>query len=145
MRTSPPVAVIAVLVLSATAIVAQDKSTLHVQSIHKETSEEHVADKASAVQYLKLVGTFEGKTYTLEAMDAPCNEVLEAGKDYPATLTQKKNDLIIESTFKGRPQKTRWRILAVGEVSAGDFNGERSCAPGRIPSTTVAACTSTES
>src|SRR5271169_3992776 len=129
MRTSPPVAAIAVLVLSATGTFAQNKSMLHVQSIHKETSDEHATDKASAIQYLKLVGTFEGKTYTLEAMDAPCNEVLEAGKDYPATLTLKKNDLIIQSTFKGRLQKTRWRILTVGEVSAGDFNVGRSYAP----------------
>jgi len=131
MRTSPPAAAIAVLLLSASAAVAQDKSALHVQSIHKETSEEHVTDKASAIRYLKLVGTFDGKTYTLEAMDAPCNEVLEVGKDYPATL--KKNDLIIESTFKGRPQKTRWRILSPGEVSAGDLNGGRSYVAGKPP------------
>jgi hypothetical protein len=129
MRTSPSLAAVAVLVLSVTATRAQDKSTLHVQSVHKETSDEHVTDKTSAIQYLKLLGTFEGKTYALEAMDAPCNEVLEVGKDYPATLTQKKNDLIIESTFKGRPQKTRWRILTVGEVSADHFNVGRSYVP----------------
>jgi len=115
MKTSTSVAAIAVLVLSATATVAQEKSTIHVQSIHKETSDEHAVDKASAIQYLKLVGTFQGKTYTIEAMDAACNEVLEVGKDYPATLTLKKNDLIIESTFKGKPQKIHWRILTAGE------------------------------
>jgi hypothetical protein len=114
MRTSLSVAVFAVLVLSAIATVAQDKSTLHVKSIHKETPDEHGTDKAS-IQFLKIVGTFEGKTYTIEAMDAMCNEVLEAGKDYPATLTLKKSDLIIESTFKGRPQKIHWRILTVEE------------------------------
>jgi hypothetical protein len=115
MRISLLVAVFAVLVLSATATVAQDKSTLRVKSIHKETPDEHGTDKASAIQYLKIVGTFDGKTYTIEAMDAVCNEVLEAGKDYPARLTLKKSDLIIESTFKGRPQKIYWRILTVEE------------------------------
>jgi hypothetical protein len=115
MRTSLSVAVFAVLVLSAIATVAQDKSTLHVKSIHKETPDEHGTDKASAIHYLKIVGTFERKTYTIEAMDAVCNEVLEVGKDYPATLTLKKSDLIIESTFKGRPQKIHWRILTVEE------------------------------
>jgi hypothetical protein len=115
MRTNLSVAVFAVLVLSATATAAQDKSTFHVKSVHKETSDEHDTDKASATQYLKLVGTFEGKTYTIEAIDAACNEVLEVGKDYPATLTMKKGDLIIESTFKGKPQKIHWRILTVEE------------------------------
>jgi hypothetical protein len=115
MRKSLSVAVLAVLVLSATATVAQDRSTLHVKSIHKETPDEHGTDKASAIQYLKIVGTFDGKTYTIEAMDAVCNEVLEVGKDYPARLTLKKSDLIIESTFKGRPQKIHWRILTVEE------------------------------
>jgi hypothetical protein len=114
-RTSLSVAVFAALVLSATATIAQDKSTLHVKSVHKETPDEHGADKASAIQYLKILGTFEGKTYTIEAIDAACNEVLEAGKDYPATLTMKKGDLIVESTFKGKPQKIHWRILTVEE------------------------------
>jgi hypothetical protein len=115
MRTSLSVVVFAVLVLSAIVTVAQDKYTFHVKSIHKETSDEHGSDKASAIQYLKIVGTFDGKTYTIEAMDAVCNEVLEVGKDYPARLTLRKSDLIIESTFKGRPQKIHWRILTVEE------------------------------
>jgi hypothetical protein len=106
---------VAVLVLSGTAIVAQEKPPLHVKSIHKETPDEHGTDKAYAIQYLKIVGTFEGKTYTIEAIDAACNEVLEVGKDYPARLTLKKSDLIIESTFKGKPQKIHWRILTVEE------------------------------
>jgi hypothetical protein len=114
LRTSLSVAVLAVLVLYASATGAQDKATFHVNSIHKETSEEHGADKA-AIPYLKIVGTFEGKTYTIEALDAACNEVLQAGKDYPATLTLKKSDLIVESTFKGKPQKIHWRILTVEE------------------------------
>jgi hypothetical protein len=115
MRTSLSVAALAVLVLSASATTTQGKSSLHVKSVHKETRDEHGPDKASATQYLKIVGTFEGKTYTIEAIDAACNEVLEAGKDYSATLTMKKGDLIVESTFKGKPQKIHWRILSVEE------------------------------
>jgi hypothetical protein len=114
MRNKSLGAVCAVLVLSATATVAQDKPTFHVNSTHKETPEEHGAGKA-AIPYLKIVGTFEGKTYTIEALDAACNEVLQAGKDYPATLTLKKSDLIVESIFKGKPQKIHWRILTVEE------------------------------
>jgi hypothetical protein len=113
MRTTLSVVAFAVI-LSAGAITAQDKSTFHINSIHKETPDEHGADK-SPIPYLKIVGTFEGKTYTIEALDAACNEVLQEGKDYFAALTQKKSDLIIESTFKRKPQKIHWRILTVEE------------------------------
>jgi hypothetical protein len=114
MRNKSLGAAFAVILLCAPAVAAQDKPTFHVNSIHKETPEEHGADKA-AIPYLKIVGTFEGKTYTIEALDAACNEVLQAGKDYPATLTLKKRDLIVESTFKEKPQKIHWRILTVEE------------------------------
>jgi hypothetical protein len=111
MRTSLSAALLVLLILTASATVAQDKSTLHVKSTHKETPEEHPTDKPSAIPYLKVVGTFEGKTYTIEAIDAACNEVLEVGKDYPARRT--KSDLIIHSVFEGRPQRIHWRIVAV--------------------------------
>lgn len=55
----------------------QDKSTFHVKSIHKETPDEHGTDKGSVYRYLKMVGTFEGKTYTVEATDAGLTEALE--------------------------------------------------------------------
>jgi hypothetical protein len=92
---------------------SQDKSAFHVKSIHQETPDEHGTDKGSVFRYLKMVGTFDGKTYTVEAMDAGWTEALEVGKDYPATL--KKHDLVIESTFKGRPEKIHWHILTVEE------------------------------
>jgi hypothetical protein len=46
-------------------------------------------------------------------MDARWTEALEVGKNYPATL--KKSNLIIESVFKGRPEKIHWHILTVEE------------------------------
>lgn len=111
--TTIHLAVITLLILSAVAAFSQDKSTFHVKSIHKETPDEHGTDKGSVFRYLKMVGTFEEKTYTVEAMDAGWTEALEVGKDYPATL--KKSDVIIESTSKGRPEKIHWRILTVEE------------------------------
>jgi hypothetical protein len=101
------------LVSSAVLTSAQDKPLFHVKSIHKEMPDEHGADKGSVFRYLKMVGTFDGKTYTVEAMDAGWTEALEVGKDYPAI--RKKNDFTIESTFKGRPEKIHWRILTVEE------------------------------
>jgi hypothetical protein len=106
-------AIITSLVLFAVMAFAQDKSSFHVKSIHKETPDEHGTDKGSMLRYLKIVGTFEGKTYTVEAMDAGWTEALEVGKDYPATL--RKTDLIIESTFKGKLEKIHWRVLTVEE------------------------------
>ncbi len=119
MKTMIHLAVIAPIVLFAFVALSQDKSPsldkaiFHVKSIHKETPDEHGSDKGSLFRYLKMVGTFEGKTYTVEAMDAGWTESLEVGRDYPATL--KKSDFTIESIYKGKPDKTKWHILTVEE------------------------------
>jgi hypothetical protein len=113
MKATIRIVIIASLFLVAVAAFSQDKLTFHVKSIHRETPDEHGTDKGSIFRYLKMVGTFEGKTYTVEAMAAGWTESMEVGKDYVATL--KKGDLIIESTYKGRPEKIHWRILTVEE------------------------------
>jgi hypothetical protein len=119
MKTTTQLAVIAALFLFAAAAFSQSPSVFHVKSIHKETPDEHGTDKGSLLRYLKMVGTFEGKTYTVEATDAGWTEALEVGKDYPETLKKSgrflPSGLIIESSFKGRMEKTRWDILTVEE------------------------------
>jgi hypothetical protein len=119
MRTTIRLVVITAIFLFACAAFSQNASVFHVKSIHKETPDEHGTDKGSLLRYLKMVGTFEGKTYTIESMDAGWTEALEVGKDYPATLKKSgrllPTGLIIESTFKGRAEKTRWDILTVEE------------------------------
>ena len=60
------------------------------------------------------MGTFEGKTYTLEAVDAGWTEVFEVGQDYEATF--KKNNIILVSTYKGKADKVVWRLITVEEI-----------------------------
>jgi hypothetical protein len=106
----------AIWILVALAFIAparaQDASLFHVKSVHKETPAEHGGEKTN-MRYLKVVGTFEGKTYTIEALDAGWNEVLEPGKDYPATV--KKNTISIEIMRKGKREKNPWEILTIEE------------------------------
>jgi len=101
------------LAMLAVVTLAQDSATFHVKSVHKETPDEHGRDKGSLFSYLKMIGTFNGKTYTVEAMDAGWTKSLEVGKDYPATL--KKGAIVTESTYKGKMEKIRWTILTVEE------------------------------
>ena len=109
-------ATVSLFLLFALPAFCQDKPTFHVTSIHQETPDDHgTADKGSMARYLKMIGTFEGKTYTAEALDAGWTEALEVGRDYPAA--HKKDVLIIESTFKGRAEKIQWHILTVEKLN----------------------------
>jgi|HubBroStandDraft_4_1064222.scaffolds.fasta_scaffold638534_1 hypothetical protein len=105
--------VIGLMTLSAAKTFSQDQSTFHIKSVHKETPDEHGTDTGSGIRYLKIVGTFNGKTYTVEVIDAGSTEVLEVGKDYPATL--KKNSITVKSTYNGRPEKIHCQVLKVEE------------------------------
>lgn len=102
----------AVLLALAFCATSNAQSSFHVKSVHKETAEEHGGDR-TMFRYLKVVGTLDGKTYTVESMDAGWNERLEVGKDYPAVL--KKNAIAIEVLWKGKAEKNSWRILTVEE------------------------------
>jgi hypothetical protein len=110
--------IVALLLLAATSAFAQENGVFHVKSIHKETPEEHGGNKEALVRYLKVIGTFNGKTYTIEAIDAGWNEVVEVGKDYPAVIKKSRmtgTTLQLESTWKNKPQKNSWNILTVEE------------------------------
>jgi hypothetical protein len=114
MKNIAKILLLAFAVLPSASIRAQDAQVFHVVSVHKETAEEHGGER-TAIRYLKVVGRFDGKAYTVEAMDAGWNEVLEAGKDYRASV--KKGSMSIEVSWKGKTEKNSWRVLTVEELS----------------------------